>query len=316
MAFKRKITFHSLVCTNDADIRPIMLRIFEDLRDLSKNPQTKSELNVELGNGDSIQVTPSPTGRISENTTQLFGQSRFIKYNDLPSTYRREDGDERALADNEDEIGILEETHFVIDLSYNVPIIAVETCQAGPKVGNIKNYLTHWCRKLSIDTEVNITPIIGRTVEEFVTVLKECASLELKVRKQNIDNIKEGDKQLGTILEYAQDYANTDYVSLIVGFDWDRDEQKNNTQDLLSRVKNFLNIQKKIPDFLHNFDTAQIRAKEGEEQLKIYDLIMDRTAAEVHVKKRSPKSKYYDSSEMYNEIGKEIKRNFRTGTHF
>ena len=312
MSNRRKITFHSIITTHlKLTTKDLLLSLFDKIHETSK--ASVSKLDIDIANGDGLQFILSPNSRISENTVRVFAKARFIKYNDLPNTYRKGDGEERSLADDtEDEIGIPEETHFVIDISYDTPLIAIETCQGGPKANSIKLYLEHWFRKFDFETEVNIEPIIGRNIEEFIQVITECASLEIKVNKNNIQEIKDAENKLGTFLEIAQDYANTDYVKFIIGFDYNvEDGKKSSTNNLINRIKELVKTNKRFPNFFKNFETAVIRAKENDDQLKIYDLIMDRTAAEVFVAKRSPKSKYFDSEKMYNEIGKEITRNFR-----
>lgn len=252
------------------------------------------------------------THKVSNGSIAIRGKARFVKYNEFPDTFRKRDRRERNLgADADEDEGVVEESHFAIDSRYGKPIIGIETVRSGPKYNHIRNYIEIVAGKLGLRQELEVEPIIGQSAEEFISVMKECASFEMKVKKDRIPNIEESNEELATMLYTAQTYGDTEYVSLNLGYDFRvKKSDVPDTRSLIKKVKELLGIQKKNPNFFSNFETLQIRAKDVETPLQIYDLIADRTAAEVLTEKRNPRSRYYNSYQLCDAIYKEIGKNF------
>lgn len=313
MKVKRKINFHKILIVDNDDVKKdtsdYTKLTFLCLQDGIKNNDPLVDFDLSNGNGLEFVLG----NEVKDDTTSIVGKARLVKLNELPNTYRKRDHKERSLSDEVDsDEGILEETHFAIDLRYRQPIIGIETNQSGPKHSQIQQYLNVWAKKAGLDAKITVEQILTSDTEKFLETIDECATLEVKVASQNIPNIVDVHAELGTMLRTAQNFALTEYVEVILGFNFKvKKENKPSTKNLLTRVQELLGISKKNQDFFNNFETLQIRAQENDLPLQLYDLIADRIATEVYVEKRNSRSKYFLSSEFYESIKKEIGKNFK-----
>lgn len=313
MKVKRKINFHEILIVDNKDEKidtsDYTKLIFTTIQDAIK--QNDPLIDYDLANGDGLQFELGT--EIKDATVQIGGKARFIKLNELPDTYRKRDHKQRSLADEvEVDEGILEETHFAIDLRYEKPIIGIETSQGGPKYSHIQRYLDVWAHKCGLDVKISIEQLLASDIEQFLDAIDECATLEVKVASQNIPNVNDVYSQLGTILSAAQNFAKTEFVEIILSFNFRvKKDEKPNTVNLLTKVRELFRISKENKEFFNNFETLQIRGQQNDAPLQLYDLIADRLATEIYVEKRSPRSKYFLSTEFYESIKKEIGKSFK-----
>ncbi|MFN4256617.1 MAG: hypothetical protein ACK4Q5_16565 [Saprospiraceae bacterium] len=312
MAIKRKITFHEVKFSDpDVDVAHLLREVFAAVQSRGRNPATRLVFDLSAIHA-SLSVEVGNTGDITPRTSRLYGKAFFVRYNELPETFQRSTGVATSLADvTPDDVGITEEAHFVIDLQYRRPIMAVETVRSGPKIGNILAYFEWWLRGNGYRFEVTSEPILGRSAQQLIAALSECATLEIKAVKEKIPDIRRHYQGLGSSLMAVQEIAHTDFVILILGYKFDvRRVDRPDTTELKREVARLEQINREHPGFFDNFESIEIRAQEGERPLQLYDLIADRTAAEVNARKRSSRSKHYNSHEFYGEIETSIRRNF------
>jgi hypothetical protein len=316
MKTKRKIIFFEITRSQSSVTNSVITdkeciqAVFRQFHQLNQAADPSIDMNA--GRDTTIHILP--LREIDTELVVIDAKARFIKYNDFPDTIKRSDRTEKSLGDEaEADEGIPEETHLVIDTRYSPMIIAVETSQSGPKINYIMKYINYWLQRIEISVEFEAMSIIGMESQRFIDSISECASLAMKVRKENIPNIKETDNDLGTRLEVSQQYADTDYVDLDLGYNFRIAEfRRSNTDKLINKVKRIFDISRRNPDFFDNFDYLQIRAQEGDEPLRVFDLIADRVASEVYAEKKAPRSKYFNSHFLCYEIKEEIGKNFGT----
>jgi hypothetical protein len=311
MIVRRKVNFYELTVLESSPFssREYLLHVFSYIKRAIDNNDKSVDIILEDGK---VAIQFRIYNEMKDKTARIFGKARFIKFNEFQETYRLSNQSERSLADDaaSDE-GVTEETHFVIDVRYERPIIGIETSQSGPKMANIKYYLDLWLGKTSQSkVETKFEPIIGRKAEEFVNSISECATIKMKVRKENIPTIQNHHEELGTILTVSQNYAETDYVDLSLGYQFKvKIDNKPDTFNLIRRIKEMIKIDNES-NFFTNFDVLEIRAQEGDEPIKPFDLIAEKTAVEVFAERKSTRTKHFNSNKLCNDIGSEIGKNF------
>lgn len=314
-AAKRNVNYYELFHSFDSrhTTRDILIHCFQKAQELLKVSPKK--LDYSSGLNDTFHIRVGNQRDITLKTLKLYGLAKVSKKDQFNDTWDPDTQVVKSLGDGAgDNEGVLEETHFVIDFRFSKPLIAIETTQSGIKIGSLLSYLNWWGRKNTKNENLHFgcLPIMGRSSDEFLEAVKEIATFQIKVKRQNIPYIKNSDEQLGTMLENAQNYAPTDYIDLVLGFDFRvKESLKPDTNILKSLVKKFMNKQAQGPYF-DNFEALTIRAKEDDEPLKPFDLIQERTASQIYVNRRNKKSKYFNSSEFYDEIDREIGKNFST----
>lgn len=270
-----------------------------------------SLLEEDVANGNSLQIS---LDKVIGNRAVAFGaKAKFIKLNELPDTLRKHDNKQRSLSEEVDsDEGILEETHFAIDTSFANPILGVETNQSGPKHSHIQRYLNYLSRILRVPIVISeFRPVVDTNIEQFLESIRYCASLEMKVATAKIPDIKNLYENLGTMLEVATSFSETDYAEIILSYNFRvKKENKPDTSSLISFVKKLFGVMKNNDSFADAFDTLQIRAQESDEPLQLYDLIADKIATEVYVERKNPRSKYFETLEFCEIIKNEIRKNF------
>lgn len=313
ISVKRKITFYEMKISghDQFDTREYLIHVCQSI--VEANNSYDATLDLQLANGNYLHIKIDNEREISSSTGRIFGKSRLVKPNEFPSTWDTKSKEEKNLGENASATtGVTQETHFVIDLRYNYPIIGVETTQGGPSPGNIMYFLETWLKmKMNVQgIETSLDFILGRNARELVDALSECASLRVRVKTQNIGNIIQIEKGLGTALASAQEYAGTEYVDILTGYNFrTKIEDRGNTSILLEQIKKLLRLNEE-QELFSNFEKLEINAQEGSDTLKPFDLIASKTSVVVKAERRENRHKNLNSRKLYHEIEKEIGNNF------
>lgn len=243
------------------------------------------------------------------------GSLLSVKNGDFPGTFKSstatiKDLDEYADTDE----NVYEETHFVIDSkSKGLPILALESNRNGSNVSALKLYLERFgkMQALGFNFDIFIEPIYGQKAEEFVNLMVECASIEMKIKSKNAGNIKEYSNDLYGFISNSYKIAKADYIYATIGYDFRvKSHNRPNTTQLIDWVRKLVRINRDNPGFFNNFETLEVRGRETDDgKLKLFDLIEDRTAEEVIVTKRG-RTKYVESESFFKEIRNAIRENF------
>lgn len=312
----RRINFYEIFVIGGGEYscRDYMVHVFNKLSQAIN--EGARFVDMPMSTGDYMHMRIGNITEINERARKIYGKARLIKFNEFPETFRVSDKNERALGDEAapDE-GVTEETHFVIDLGYKDPIIAVETTQGGPRVTQIMSYLESWINRTSARRgviELETKFVIGRTAMQLLQALKECAYITIKVKKENIGIISDFNKELGTALESSQKIGDTDYVDLNLGYNFRTARNaRPKTESLINKLFQFVRINEESDNqFFSNFEKFQIKFQEGDQRLQMFDLLADKTSVEVTTERKSDRSKLLNSMKLYEAILIEIGRNF------
>lgn len=257
-----------------------------------------------------------------ENYTLFFGQldfvpdKRFIKgklfkvRNDVfPQIINMSN---EAIQDivTEEEQGILETTHFLIDYrKKNKAQLTLEYNHYGARISEFAGYLSHLGRKTGIIKKVIVIPVVRDRLESITTRVNKVSNFSIRVHKDNIARIQEQDEGLGIALYHAQNYSQSDYVELDLKIDY---KIKNDTPTIREKLLNWVRIFLHTPEESENFEKFRVEAEDEENnnRLEQFDLLIDKEQSQIIVEKKE-NSRVIVSNDFFPKIISEYERKFQ-----
>lgn len=236
---------------------------------------------------------------------------------EFPEVIDKVSDDIEELAEESDPTkGLYEETHFVIYLRPNnePPVLAIESVMKGAKTRDVENFLNVGMVKAGFNNDtLRFDPVFAFQYENFEARIEDVANLKMMFHYSDIAAFTQYDATAGELLRLAQNYADTEYVTLEFKVNFQRTERRHNTDDLKSRVLNFVRIFRRNPEAKRLVKKLDVRAqdKQAEGKIRLFDLIEEKVASEITVEKKRPTSQYYLSNDMYNAIRSRIRSDFR-----
>ncbi len=310
----KKVVFYEIRLPTTCGVSP-----YKYLYDIFKVINSKGEdeiLNVSSSKTDAFTRMKYQEENYNNAIRYFEGSLLSVKNGDFPGTFKSSTATTRDLDEYADkDENVYEETHFVIDTKNKErPILALESNRTGANVSAFKLYLERFgkMQALGFEFDIFIEPIYGQKAEEFVNLMVECASLEMKIKYRNAENIREYSNDLYGFISNSYSIAKADYIYATIGYDFriKNTQHRPITTQLINWVRNLVSINRENPGFFNNFEALEVRGRETDDgKLKLFDLIEDRTAEEVIVSKRG-RTKYVESKSFFKEIRIAIRENF------
>lgn len=214
----------------------------------------------------------------------ITGKLRCIRKDILPELMNTSTDEARGI-DAEDEEGLVETTHFVIDYSKNRKKLAIEFNQFGARIGDFVSYIQNiGINKMALKS-VGFTPIVKDELSKLQQRINRCSEFIVKVHKDNIEEIKNLDEQIYSALKASIDHFKSDYATLILKFDY---RERESTDEINKSIFNIIRklIKDKSKTELFNHLSVKAEDEEKNNLLANFDLLIDKVKSEVYVEKR------------------------------
>ena len=120
--------------------------------------------------------------------------------------------------------------------------------------------------------------------------------LQIKVLKENVENVKAHDNELGTVLENLKKFSKSKFFTLNIRLDFEKNNRKNK-----DRILKFVRTFTKNKDTLDSYEIFKIEAEDtskNERVFESFDLLMDKVKSRVKVERRVS-SKVIITRKMY-----------------
>jgi hypothetical protein len=244
--------------------------------------------------------------KIDEKKNRIRGKLRSVRTEMLPELLNTKTDIARDIEAAEEE-GVVETTHFIIFFPKGKkPRIALEYNQFGGKYGHLSDYLSFvgMKRKLVSGSGCELTPIVKNDLAKYKERIRRCSEFTVKVHVDNLDKVKAINTDMFNALDNSKKIFNTDYITLILKFDY---RQKTETSEMTSTVMSVIDKLLGNKKNLEAFQDLSVKAEDAEKNLKleVFDLLIDKVKSEVHVEKK-PRYRTVVSVDMYDKIEKEI----------
>lgn len=218
------------------------------------------------------------------DTKKITGKLRAIRKDMLPELMNTNTDISREIDAKEDE-GLVETTHFVINLASSKTVMAIEYNQFGAKIQDFTNYTQTLGINKGILKQVKFIPIVSDTLDKLKDRINRCSELNVRVERNNIPKIKTLDENLYSALKAAQDHFKNDYVTLILKFNY---KSRPTTSTVNNTIFNLVKKFKKNKEKTDLFDHLIIKAEDSERnnKLEVFDLLMNKVKSDIHVERK------------------------------
>jgi hypothetical protein len=211
----------------------------------------------------------------------------------------------RDIDANEDE-GVVEVSHFMLDLNGQYPTIALEYNHYGPKIQHFNHFVCKMAELVNHRVNIGTIFVVRDTLQTYLDRMSRCARFVVSVHEDNIARVREIDEGIATALEAAHRLGHSELVKITLGFDWRR---KNNTETIMGHIKNLVRFLLKNKGAADTFETLSIEAEDAEHgnRLNLFDLLTDKIKSVVKVEVRE-KTGNVVSIDMFGQLESEMNR--------
>jgi hypothetical protein len=217
------------------------------------------------------------------------------------------DDDEASLEDltNTDNKSIVESTHVLLDYNDDKVLkVAIEFNFEGPRINDFIIYLKKIGSDLNLTRSLFTTILANNKLEEVANKIGMCKFLNIKVLKENINEVKKHDSELGSVLDSLSKFSKSNYYSLKLRLDYEKNNQSNKNK-ILTFIKTFTN-NKNALDYYDGFSIEAEDTSKPDNSFETFDLLMDKIKSKV-TPTRKHTSKVIISNLMYNLMLEEYK---------
>lgn len=248
---------------------------------ITKLAQTKNALRYQVI-GEKILFIQDI--KFVPNEKKIKGKLRCIRKDILPEIINMSDDTTKGI-EVEDEEGIVETTHFVIDYSKTTKRIALEFNQYGARINDFIYYCSVIGSQISATSKVDALIITRDNLDLFKKQINNCSEFVVRVHKTELNEIKKLDNKLYSSLEKSVELFNPEYAELILKFDY-------RTQPTLEANTFIKNIISKLITNKKNkqhFETLTVKAENSynNNRIELFDLLIDKARVELQVQKKA-----------------------------
>lgn len=218
------------------------------------------------------------------NEKKIKGKLRCIRKDILPEIINMSDDSTKGI-EVEDEEGIVETTHFVIDYSKKTKRIALEFNQYGARINDFIYYCSIIGTQISATSKVDAIIITRDNLDIYKKQINNCSEFVVRVHKKELNEIKKLDNKLYSSLEKSVELFNPEYAELILKFDY-------RTQPTLEAnlfVKNIITQLINKKENKQHFETLTVKAENlyNNNRIELFDLLIDKARVELKVQKKA-----------------------------
>lgn len=307
MADTRKINFYEIFINNDLDCKQSIEEAIKKFNNLNRAKSNKRKKSI--AGGVYMQVE-----EFHKVGFYFQGKSKVVR-DEFPEIINKvDDSMETMSAEDDPQKGIPDETHFIISMNktYPNPIIAVESCLKGPKSNDIRKYLNSMFLHSGGKGEFIFEPYYKFDYDNFLKRIGDVASIKFKVFQSEIDGLKQMGNKTGTYIRNSFSYGNPEYITFEFGINFQKKKKRHDSSSLKEMAIDFVSFLKKGKNKKDLFKRLDIKAQDNYDDgtLRLFDLIESKIASEVVAERKRPRSKYFNSNSLYEEIRGQIESDF------
>jgi hypothetical protein len=214
--------------------------------------------------------------------------------------------DETKGIEAQDYEGIVETTHFIVDIRKSKVFLALEYNHQGSKIGDFVNYLQRVGLHKKMVSKVNFEPIVEHDLASIKKRMNRISELTLKIHKDYIPKLKKVSTGVYESAHYSQKHFDSDNVTLVLKFDYKESKgTKGKVQEQVDKLFAFL---KKNNKNKHIMNKLIIKAEDEQKnnRLETFDLLIEKINSQIKVQ-RIPKYRTLVSVDMFEKMTKELR---------
>ena len=234
---------------------------------------------------------------------KITGKMLYVKMDVFPELINLLTDKTTDIEADEDN-GIVETTHFIIDYSKPQKKMVLEYNHAGAKIGDFMTYFQLLGIELNAIKNVNYILRVKDEIDKLKEKIGTCSTIDVKVHKNNIAQIESVDKGLFSSIRDIRKQFEADYIELKLRFSY---KKRKTPQKIQGSITNVLESLVEDKNKLLLFDTFKIRAldRSNNFSMALFDLLEEKVESEVSVQ-RKPKHKVVISVDMFELLKQEL----------
>jgi hypothetical protein len=306
----RKINFYQLSLHSGNDVRQGIQIAFDTLTRL--NNEQNSARYTATSRGLRLGLP-----RFTQERGHYYHGCFYLVTEEFPDTIHKTTGRTSTIeGEEDDEVGLLEETHFVIRCDPEMDVILGLESTQRPSLNDITTYLNRLLVEADTDTDTEeffrLHPIFAFDLASLDQRMDEVASFRVKVHSDDIADVRQEYPALGDTLDASRNFAQTEFVDIDFSISHTPGHQRMSSDGIKARIRELLRVLTRKPETKRNFQKLEVRAQDTQEgyRLTLFDLIQEQVALRVLVERRRPRSKYFNSIQLYSEIREKIRQTF------
>ena len=237
----------------------------------------------------------------------ITGKFRYVKMDVFPEILNIVEDTTRDIEATDME-GIVETTHFMIDLTREVKYLVLEYNHAGAKFADFIAYCEKIGQAKNVLEEINsehYSTVVRDELSTFQRRINQVSGFTMKIHKNNFAQIEGINKGLFSTLKLTNDQYNVDYIEMHLKFSLNKKKTKKE-QPIRNAIRDLIASLTEDKEKTNLFDTLRTTAQDGENHLKMhtFDLLADKVTSEISVQLR-PKRKVIISESIFEKMNEE-----------
>lgn len=209
-----------------------------------------------------------------------------------------------------DNDGIVDTTHIIIDFRRRSTVLAIEYNHNGAKIMDIVSYLQRIGINQSILSRIGYSPIVHNDLSRLRDRINRISEFNMKIHKNNIPALREMDGNIFQSANAVVEHFENQYAQIDLKIDYKTFQQ---TPRIRESVFNVISYLMNNPTQRNIFNYLKFRAEDEENnnRLQTFDLLLDKIYSPIRVQKKK-RQKTIISEDIFEKMQLEIDRhNFR-----
>jgi hypothetical protein len=238
--------------------------------------------------------------RVDSNRNRIQGELLLVRKDNFPEVMNMLNDKIKSI-DTDDDDGVAEKTHFVIEYRKGRSIIlAMEHNQFGAKFTDLCQYLTRVGILFYITKSIKAVPIIKNTLNATQKRIGKVSKISVRIHNDNLYKVRSLNTGFFSALKATEKCFKNDYSEINISYEYRNRQTINEGENLITKAISFLTKER---ENLYVFDKFTVKAEDSQINNKLgdFDLLMDRIYSSIKVLKKE-REKNIISEDMFEKI--------------
>ena len=279
----RKIYFYELKIDYLENFQPIDVDQFREFFSKITKLATKKDPSRYKKIGDKILFIQDIKFVAEEK--KIKGKLRCIRQDILPEIIDMESDNTKGI-EVEDQEGIVETSHFVIDYSKKTTkIVALEYNQFGARISDFIFYCDFIGSKYQMTSKFDALIITKDNLKKVKESINECSEMTVRVLNTELKAVEKFDNKLFSMLSKCEELFRAKYAQITLKFDF----KENIDPNVKPFIQNILSKFMSDKSAKQIFEHFSIKAQDSRlnNRIELFDLLLDKAKVELKVQKKA-----------------------------
>lgn len=233
------------------------------------------------------------------------GKLRAVRTDEVPELLNMDTDTTREI-DRAEKEGIVETVHFVVSYRNRMKRIAIEYHLSGAKAHEFKSYLLRIGEIAGLEAVYMERIVNNNMLDEVERRMGRIGQIHMRVPKDNLGQLKKLEGNVASFFQQAQEFADTDAITLDLQFNAKRRVQTGKAEEILRTLTKNIRRNELAAEAFESL-TVRMEDTEHNNAMEMFDLLSDKAKTRVTVNKK-PSGNGLDSEDVFQKIADEMHR--------